>query len=92
MSTTVTDTGTRYELTVDGVVAGHADHRLRPGGRVVFTHTEIDPAFEGRGLGSVLAREALDDVRRRQLLAVPLCPFVKSWIDRHPDYQDLVTT
>lgn len=91
MATVVTDSGSSYDLTVEGVVVGRADYRLRAG-RIVFTHTGIDPAHEGEGLGSVLAREALADVRRRGLKVVPLCPFIKAWIERHPDAQDLVTT
>ena len=58
----------------------------------MFTHTEIDPAFEGHGVGSALAKAALDDVRAKGLKAVPLCPFIRTWIDRHPDYEDLVAT
>lgn len=79
----------RYELTVDGKTAGYAEYRLR-GNRVIFTHTQVDPAHEGEGLGSVLAQSALDDVRRRGLMAVPLCPFIAAYIERHPDYADLV--
>jgi len=79
----------RYEIVVDGEVAGFAVYHLR-GGRAIFVHTEIDPAFEGQGLGSQLARGALDDVRARGLSVVPLCPFIAGWIDKHDDYQDLV--
>ena len=78
-----------YEITVDGQHAGLAAFEERPG-VVVFTHTEIDPAFEGQGLGSQLARAALDDVRDRGLKVRPLCPFIRAWIDKHPDYQELV--
>lgn len=58
---------------------------------IVFTHVEVHPAFEGQGVGSALARFALDAVRSdgtRQV--VPQCPFMKAWIGKHPDYQDLV--
>ncbi|WP_017573884.1 GNAT family N-acetyltransferase [Nocardiopsis halotolerans] len=79
----------RYEIRVDGEVAGFAEYILTEG-LVTFTHTEIDPAHEGRGLGGALVREALDDVRSRDLDVLPLCPFVKGWIQRHPDYTDLV--
>ena len=89
---TVTDNreARRYEASVDaGVVAGFAKYRLR-GDAIVFTHTEVDDAFEGRGVGSALAREALDDARARDLSVVPRCPFIRSWIERHPEYADLV--
>jgi len=56
----------------------------------VFTHTEIDPEFEGKGLGSQLARGALDAVRAEGSRVVPLCPFMAGYIERHPDYQALV--
>lgn len=79
----------RYEVTEDGMLAGFAEYRLRDGA-VVFTHTEIGDAFEGQGIGGRLARGALDDVRARGLSAVPQCPFIKGWIERHPDYADLV--
>ena len=79
----------RYEVSLDGEPAGFAEYRLRDG-RVIFTHTEVDSAFAGHGLGSSLARGALDDVRNRGLKAVPLCPFITAYIERHPEYQDLV--
>jgi predicted GNAT family acetyltransferase len=79
----------RYEVRVGGELAGFAEYRLVPG-RVVFTHTEIDDAFEGRGLGSKLAGGALDAVRARDLTVTPQCPFIKSFIERHADYADLV--
>ena len=79
----------RYEIRVDGEVAGFAEYILTDD-MVTFTHTEIDPAHEGQGLGGTLVRGALDDVRPRGLAVLPLCPFVKGWIQRHPDYTDLV--
>jgi uncharacterized protein len=79
----------RYEVSLDGEPAGFAEYRLRDG-RVIFTHTEVGSAFEGHGLGSSLARGALDSVRNRGLQAVPLCPFIAAYIERHPEYQDLV--
>lgn len=89
---TVTDNreSRRYEAFLDaGVVAGFARYRLRDDA-IVFTHTEVDDAFEGRGVGSALAREALDDARERGLSVVPRCPFIRSWIESHPEYADLV--
>lgn len=80
----------RYRARVDAVPAGVAVYQLTDE-LVVFTHTEVDPAFEGRGIGSALAKFALDDVRREGTRKVlPLCPFIKEWIGRHPDYVDLV--
>ena len=87
----------RYEARRGGAVAGFTQYvpaDLRRYGLdaelLVFTHTEVDPAFEGEGVGSVLVRGALDDVRRRSALVLPICPFVRSWLERHPAYQDLV--
>lgn len=79
----------RYEVRADDQVAGYAEYILTEG-LITFTHTEIDPSFEGKGMGSVLVRGALDDVRTRELAVLPLCPFVKGWIQRHRDYADLV--
>lgn len=57
---------------------------------VVFTHTEVLPRWEGQGLGSLLVRATLDHVRALEMRVLPVCPFVNGWIDRHPDYQDLL--
>jgi predicted GNAT family acetyltransferase len=80
----------RYQASIDGTPAGFAAYRLQ-GDHVVFTHTEVDPAFEGKGVGSALARAALDDVRSRGLGVVAMCPFVSAYIRRHPEYGDLLT-
>jgi len=81
----------RYEAVVEsGVVAGFAAYEQH-GGLVVFTHTEVDDAFEGQGVGSTLVRGALDDVRRRELQVRPVCEFIKGYIDKHPEYQDLTS-
>lgn len=79
----------RYAVSVDGRPAGFAAY-IPAQGMVVFSHTEVDPAFEGQGVGSTLAREALDDVRRQGTKVMPLCPFILAWIHRHPEYGDLV--
>jgi uncharacterized protein len=79
----------RFEIRVDGAVAGFAEYRRR-GGSVAFTHTVVEDAFEGRGLGSVLARGALDAVRAEGSTVLPFCPFIRSWMQRHPEYTDLV--
>jgi len=79
----------RYELWEGATLAGFIAYRVEPG-TVVLVHTEIDPAFEGRGLGSQLVAGALDDLRARALTVVPLCPFVAAYIREHPGYADLV--
>jgi predicted GNAT family acetyltransferase len=80
----------RYEAYVDGELAGSAYYDLDDQ-RIVFTHTEVDDAYEGKGVGSALARFALDDVRSEGThRVVPRCRFIKGWIDRHPDYEDLL--
>ena len=79
----------RYEAILDGQVAGFSEYITKPG-RLIFTHTIVEPVFEGRGIGSKLVRSELDDVRRRGLKVTPLCPFVRAWIRRHAEYQDLV--
>ena len=80
----------RYEALVDGEVAGFSAYQLTDL-LVIFTHTEVEDAYEGQGVGSALARGALDDVRAEGARKVlPLCLFIKSWIEKHPDYQDLV--
>ena len=80
----------RYEAHIDGDLAGFAAYDLTDK-LVVFTHTEVEDRFEGRGVGGTLARFALDDVRASGTRKVlPLCPFIKGWIAKHPDYADLV--
>jgi uncharacterized protein len=79
----------RYEARDGDAVAGFAAYQ-RAGHLIVFTHTEVDPSYEGRGVGSTLVRGALDDARANGLPVLPLCPFVKGWIGKHPEYSDLV--
>ncbi|MGY1782476.1 GNAT family N-acetyltransferase [Geodermatophilus sp. SYSU D01036] len=79
----------RFEVLVDGAVAGYAEYR-RTASALSFTHTVVDPAFEGRGLGSVLARGALDAAREAGARVLPFCPFIRGYIRRHPDDLDLV--
>lgn len=79
----------RYEISVDGVQVGFADYRDMNGVRV-FTHTEIKPEHEGKGLGSTLVRSALDEVRAAGRSIVPLCPFVEHFVTEHSEYADLV--
>jgi predicted GNAT family acetyltransferase/glutaredoxin len=79
----------RYELLLDGRRIGLLAYRERRG-RIAFTHTQVSPGCEGRGFGSRLAAGALDDARRQGLVVVPICPFISRYIERHPEYQDLV--
>jgi predicted GNAT family acetyltransferase len=79
----------RYEIRVEDRLAGFVDYRRTPGS-IELRHTEIGDEFEGQGLGSVLARAALDAARDEGLGVVPTCPFVRGFIDRHPEYRDLV--
>jgi predicted GNAT family acetyltransferase/glutaredoxin len=79
----------RYELRAGEQLLGEAAYHRR-GDRIAFTHTEVDEALEGRGFASRLVEAALDDARGQGLEVVPLCPFVASFIDRHPEYQDIV--
>ena len=80
----------RYEAWVDGELAGIAVYGLSEHA-IVFLHTEVDDRFEGHGIGSALARAALDDVRAKgDRDVVALCPFIKGWIEKHPEYQDLL--
>lgn len=93
VSVTVTDNPeqSRYEAADEsGVVAGFAEYETREG-LLIFTHTEVYDAFEGQGVGSALARGALDQARTTGLQVRPACDFIASFIDSHPEYQDLLT-
>jgi predicted GNAT family acetyltransferase len=79
----------RYEIAIDGDLAGFTQYRRRPA-VIAFVHTEIDPRFEGRGLGGQLVSAALDAARAGGLAVLPYCPFVKAYIKRHPEYVGLV--
>jgi predicted GNAT family acetyltransferase len=77
----------RYELPVDGSTA-IVTYRLADN-VITLDHTEVPKALEGRGIGSKLAKGVFDDIRARGLKVKPLCPFLRSWLERHPDYADL---
>jgi predicted GNAT family acetyltransferase len=88
---TVTDNSAdrRYEIRLDGELAGFAEYRLRPG-LIELVHTEIEEEFEGRGAGGQLVSFALDDARERGLAVLPFCPFVNDYMQRHRQHADLV--
>ena len=79
----------RFEILLDGEVGGFADYRRRDGS-VVVLHSEVDPAFRGRGLGGLLARGTLDAFRERGEKVVPSCPFFAQYVADHPEYEDIV--
>jgi predicted GNAT family acetyltransferase len=79
----------RYEARLGGRRVGVADYHVSEG-RVVFPHTEVDPALEGRGIASRLARRALDDARARGLRVVPACSFFHVYLRRNPQDADLL--
>jgi predicted GNAT family acetyltransferase len=79
----------RFEILVGDEVAGFAEYSVADG-VATMPHTVVDDAYDGQGLGSRLARFALDTVRERELEVRPLCPFIRSYIERHQEYADLV--
>lgn len=80
----------RYEIRDGDELAGFSECRLASG-TIAFTHTEVDPAFNGRGLAKALVAEALEDARRRGLAVLPFCPYVRKVIAAEPTrYLDLV--
>jgi predicted GNAT family acetyltransferase len=83
------DAERRYELVIDGEVVGIADFRLDEE-RVVIPHTEIDPSRRGQGLGAILVKGALDDIRHAGRTVVPACWYVGQYIDEHPEERDLL--
>ena len=78
----------RYELAVDGHLA--VTHYKLDGGVITFIHTEVPPELGGKGIGSKLIKGALDQVRAEGLKVIAECPFVKAYLDKHPEYADLL--
>ena len=79
----------RFELLLDGEPAGFAAYRVRDG-ITVITHSEVDPAHRGQGLGNELARQTLDALRAQGARIVPSCRFFAGYVAEHPEYADLV--
>ena len=72
-----------------GTLAGVLTYQLT-GPIIVYTHTKVEPQYEGQGLGSALARAAMDDARAKSRTVVPICPFLTGWLDNHPEYEKTV--
>lgn len=92
-TTTVQDNprASRFEITVDGELAGFVDYREHDG-EYALPHTRVLPAYEGRGIGSELVVGALEEIRRRGGTVLPYCPFVPKVIRDNPEFVDLVPT
>ena len=80
----------RFELPVGDQLA-LAEYRLE-GSSVAFTHTEVPQAAQGQGVAAQLVKFALDDARENGLTVIPQCPYVARYIERHPEYADLVAS
>jgi predicted GNAT family acetyltransferase len=79
----------RYEAAIDGQLAGYCEYNLLTNA-VMFTHTEVLPAFEGKGVGSAIARHVLDGARAQGTPVIPACQFIAGYIRKHREYVDLV--
>lgn len=82
------ETAKRFEIEVNGHLA--LLEYMRAGKNITYTHTEVPRALEGMGIGSKLARHALEYARDEELKVIPICPFVTGYLRRHPEYQPLV--
>lgn len=82
-------TAHRYEASIGGELAGYCEYNLLSEA-IMFTHTEVLPAFEGKGVGSAIAKHVLDEARAQGKHVIPVCQFIAGWIRKHRDYADLV--
>lgn len=82
-------TESRFELRIDGVRVGVLDYSVH-GDTFTALHTEVDPAYDGRGLGKQLVTHVLSVVGDTGMALRPVCPFVKRFLEKHPEYDDLV--
>ncbi len=78
----------QYEFHIEDNIA-KIEYVKQPG-KIYLTHTEVPESLEGKGIGSALVRQVLEDIREKGLILVPLCPFVAAYISQHPEYQILV--
>ncbi|MFJ8364088.1 GNAT family N-acetyltransferase [Streptomyces sp. NPDC093984] len=79
----------RYEAIIGSELAGFAEY-IRTKQLIAFVHTEVNPGYEGQGIGAALVRSSLNEARAAGLAVLPVCPFYAGWIARHPEYQALV--
>lgn len=91
MQITVTDVPDRerFEARDGDTLAGFVTYQLT-GNIIAYTHTEVDPAYEGKGIGSTLARAVMDDARDSGRTVVPICPYLSKWLVKHPEYEPIV--
>ena len=89
MTTDVTQQSNRFEISVDGSRAGLAEF-VDADGRRIFTHTEVDDEYSGQGLAGELVSHALDATREAGLRVVPMCDYVRGYVEKHEEYADLV--
>lgn len=78
----------QYEFHIDNELA-KIEYVKQPG-KIYLTHTEVPESLEGKGIGSTLVRQVLDDIQEKGLKLIPLCPFVAAYLKRHPEYQALI--
>lgn len=88
-TTTVTKESDRFTISVDGTVAGFTEISDSDGRRT-FPHTEVDDAFQGRGLASILIGEALEQTKAEGLRIVLVCSMVAGYLEKHPEFDDVV--
>lgn len=72
-----------------GELAGYVTYQVT-GSVIVYTHTEVKPAFQGKGVGGSLAEAAMSDARQRGRTVIPICPYLSKWLDKRPEYEDIV--
>ena len=87
--TDVPERGRFEAATEDGQVAGFVTYQLT-GHIIAYTHTEVSPQFEGKGVASTLARAVMGDARQRGRTVVPICPYLSGWLEKHHEYDDIV--
>lgn len=80
----------RYEAQVDGEIVGVIEYELTEDDLIILIHTDVLPTYQDHGVGGAMARQTLDDIRRRGLRVRVVCPFMRGWLERHAEYEDLI--